>query len=287
MLNCVNLYHDMMAYYESRYRKKERKRIRGEFYLEKDHVTGALILGSQGSRTKYVLEQRPGPLYQRYKRVTIPKEQVSFTPHIRITPNEVRFLEIPSQRVLTALSRFIAVSVRSLRGKKQQGMVVHVRTPWKWGRDDTPLITGTGNGKFSLTPTAVVFDKPILTRTFNKEKQLELNRLIIRVRRALRTRTKLGAFKDLTLDELSKNPTVKRITENYYISPVAVFFQCLTQVDVKNIESFYPMLFVSVRGSFKYYDRDSTAINWTNVFNLGVQRNKEHLLKYTGAMVYC
>ena len=283
MLNCGQIYHALQFLYNSRSRKEERKRLWSNVYVDKNLTTGDLVVGTQGKRYKYEGQQTPGSSYIHYRAVKIPFDQISFDPQLCVSPTGIKFLCPPSASVLRAMRRFFRAHIQDLRGSKQ-GSRITIHSPYGAGQNWS--MVGEGSGDLQITDTGIVFDAPVRHRTFIKEKQLELNRLIIRVRRAIRVRNKLGAFADLTFNELHKRIITNPEIKPYYRDRGAIFFRSLQQIDVENLDSFYPALYLATRGGYSRYHLSAT-VDWTKEFNLGINRHKEDLLIHTGAVVYC
>lgn len=124
-------------------------------------------------------------------------------------------------------------------------------------------------------------------RTFNKEKQKELNSLIARIRRELKVRYKLGAFNSLTMPQLSSSLATALgadVTRYKVMSNPVLMYQVLCMVTPDDIESFYPLICLLHRCQGGYSTDQHP--NLPKLFERLISSRKEVIRLETGVVYY-
>ena len=124
-------------------------------------------------------------------------------------------------------------------------------------------------------------------RTFDKEKQKELNTLIARIRRELKVRYKLGAFNSVPKDELVKSMVEavgNHVSQYKVMSSPEYIYPILRAVTTDDIKSFYPLICLLrwYRGS-----RNSNSFpDLPKIFEQFISSRKEGIRLATGVVYY-
>lgn len=140
----------------------------------------------------------------------------------------------------------------------------------------------------------VVKDNTLLATNAQKERMVdnelrkEMNRMIQKIRRLLTVRVKLGAFDSLTHKELQQHALRNGYSSKWEIlSRPKDFLGLLKAVTEDDIETFYPILWLSVRGW--YLPRDSSFTHGRDVvatYNSLIDSMRERIRRELGVVSY-
>lgn len=177
----------------------------------------------------------------------------------------------------------IGVYLSPNKTKGENGMQWEVHR----GRKTTKI---KGDGELTIHRDGrIETDRPVGVRTFDTEKQKELNRLIINVRRTLTIRAKLGAFQNVSEDQLRKDwdAVYKNQNMNLYRES---FLDAIKRVDPEDINSLNPLLFIVRQRTKRYEFRGNRYVhnepNWKKDFNNAIISCKETLRELSGVISY-
>lgn len=147
-----------------------------------------------------------------------------------------------------------------------------------------------GKSKQGILPVTLYEDGFEVTqsgvRTFDKEKQKELNDLIKKVRRMARARAKLGAFNKV--DYLKLNEKFSSIYSNKWqaANNGALYVELLKAVSADDIESFYPILWLVDPIIYCVHGNPFNTEHFLKDFDKAVSRVKESMRIAAGVVHY-
>lgn len=290
MLSSQTIYSRAATLFSTRTAKTTEKKIYKDLWLRELPSGDGYVLGRRGQLSVWKQEQHPVHKHMYWVKKKLTKEEVQFDYKVTIRPHQVSFIVYQDKYVRTAMEDLgLFMELMTLRGKAQEGLQMNIYDgPKPWYSHDQKrvlLTTARGKGDFSITGSDPKFSIPVRNRQFNKAVQLDLNRRIIKIRRQIRARAKLGAFNDLSIEKLSKLVQAD-LVRDLFRNPGKTYYEALCNTDSENVQSYYELLRLSEPYSYDQ-KRIRESHEWLDVFNKAMKRNKEAVLLHTGAVVYC
>ena len=137
-------------------------------------------------------------------------------------------------------------------------------------------------------PERIEFSSPPKVRTFDKEKQKLLNEQIKRLKRMVGVRSKLGALKNVKVEDLEKALHAHRADYYIYLRHADSFKALLDTVTEDDITTFYPVMMlaqINCGWSWKH-SNEKTGIDWEVRFEKLITTMREKLRLASGAVSY-
>lgn len=215
--------------------------------------------------------------YTQYRMVG--KDEWDMRPYAEIFPDRIVLLrEFSNYR----LSRDFKLYSYQPTSNATDGM------EWHYGRRSSGVSKAIGSLPVTINlVTEEVIPTSPRVRTFNKEKQKELNALIARIRRELKVRYKLGAFNSIPMDELINSVTKvvgDHVSQYRVMSSPEHLYQILCMVTADDIKSFYPLICM-LRWYRGIYNSNSFP-DLPKIFEQFINSRKEGIRLATGVVYY-
>lgn len=161
-------------------------------------------------------------------------------------------------------------------------------TEWRYGRKSGGVAKAVGSLPVTINlVTEELIPTAPRVRTFNKEKQKELNALIARVRRELKVRYKLGAFNSVPKDELIKSMVEvvgNHVSQYKVLSSPEYIYPILRAVTADDIKSFYPL--VCLLRWYRGIHGTDRSPDLPKIFEQLISSRKEGIRLATGVVYY-
>lgn len=268
-------YEEAKRRYEGRRDKVLGRKVRRDGWMQYDAARDCYVLTEVLS--KYAQDEES----KGYKR-TADKTRWTVKPYVEIYREQIVILREVHNSFLTNFG----VTHHRARTNKFLGRQWRLHTREKFGWRQLAEVVGEA--------PIVVKDNTLLTAGVQKERVVdnelrkEMNRMIQKIRRLLTVRVKLGAFDNLTHKELQQHALRNGYSSKWEIlSRPKDFLGLLKAVTEDDIETFYPILWLSVRGW--YLPRDSSFTHGRDVvatYNSLIDSMRERIRRELGVVSY-
>lgn len=253
------------------------RRIARDIWLKYDSERDCFVCSQVWSKYKVDAKDSADLGYTRYKRMG--KDEWDMRPYAEIFRDRVVvILETSNHRLGTDFN----LRAYQLTSNSTDGLA------WYYGRKSGGNVRALGSLPVTINlVTEELIPSAPRVRTFNKEKQKELNALIAGIRRELKVRYKLGAFNSVPTDELVKSVIEAvggHVSKYQVMSTPGYLHHILCMVTTDDIKSFYPLICVLrwYRGSHN----SNSFPDLPKIFEQLISSRKEDIRLMTGVVYY-
>lgn len=240
-------------------------------YFKYDPKEDCFVVKQLMSKYQYVPDPEPDNVEN--KKYAVHKSLWQFRPFAKIYKDRTEvFFEAPSK-----CTEAIGLSHFKPGSKKLSGRL------WRYHgcpdvQGELPVIIR--NGKLTVTPPKV--------RMTDREKRIEMNRMIQKIRKLLTVRTKIGAFKNVTHEVVKAHAGKHGIARRWQImNNPAEFLKLMNAVDESDITTFYPLLYLAEQVSwYTAHNKINDEGSWVQYFNKLVDSMRERMRTELGVVTY-
>lgn len=262
---------------EGRLDKYLGRRIATGIWLKYDSERDCFVCSQVWSKYKIDAEASAALGYSKYRLVG--KDEWGMRPYAEIFPDRVTIiLEGADHRLRNDFNLY---SYRPTSNATDG-------TEWHYRRRSGRVVKAIGSLPVTINlVTEEIIPTAPRVRTFNKEKQKELNALIARIRRELKVRYKLGAFNSVPMDELVKSTMEVaggHLSRYKIMSDPEYLHYILCMVTADDIKSFYPL--VCILRWYRGIHSTGSLPDLPKVFEQLINSRKEGIRLMTGVVYY-
>lgn len=237
-------------------------------WMRYNPTENCFVLSNPSETTTYVPDPQPGkPDAKHY--VRLPKALWMMKPFAKIYPDRIEIIDEVHSRFLDVFN----IRRTASRTIKLSGSTYYYK--------DQVL-----NGEVPVTlKDGILSAAPVKVRVVESEGRNEMNRMIQKIRRLLKVRTKIGAFASLTPGDLAGKIKSNKSRWEIYDRP-SEFLKLLNAVVEDDINTFYPILWLAHNG---YSDSNmpiTDADYWVHAYNKLTDRMREKMRVELGIVSY-
>lgn len=240
----------------------------GKSWMRYDPTENCFVLGNPSETSGYVPDPQPGvPKHKRH--VRFPKALWKVKPFAKIYPDRIVLVDEVHSRFLEVFN----IRRTASRTIKLSGSTYYYKDQVLNG--EVPVVLKDG----------VLSAAPVKVRVVESEGRNEMNRMIQKIRRLLKVRTKIGAFASLTPGDLAGKIESNKSRWEIYDRP-SEFLKLLNAVVEDDINTFYPILWLAHNG---YSDSNipiTDADYWVHAYNKLTDRMREKMRVELGIVSY-